>query len=344
MDLTSAKKAIPFGILIIAVILVGILGYFIWNNTIRYSNLPKISAKDLGITEDSKLRKVNPQVYYTGAEANPQNAAQVYVNKNNPVAKLNEEEAKGMAASFGFSGTGKKLGDLMIWQDPTKSFIANIPGQTISFSADSLLPELVGKDSLPNKEEAAVQTKEILGKLGIPQSVIDFSGAAVSYSNLSATEASLKSNSKVRVAIFDYHFKVSNSLIYGEKGNQLDFKIQLAKGSKLAGFSTSWHQFSWEKPETYPLKSIDESVKEIAAGAGVITQLTTLQTASLTQKNKNISVINLSDFKLGYLPVISQQTYLLPIHIFTGKAVLKSGEVDNITIYNSALPKRFIAN
>jgi hypothetical protein len=341
MDLTNTKKAILFGLLTTTILLASLVGYFIWDSA-RYSNFPKISVKGLGITEDRNLRKVNPKVYYTGIDPKLQKNAPGYMNRNNPAVKLNEEEAQRIATSFGFSGTGKKLGDLTIWQDSTKSFIVNIPNQTISLSMDSLQTELVGKGDLPSKEEAALKTKEILDKLEIPESVLDFNGVVVSYSDLSATEFGAQSSNKVKVATFDYKFKISNNLIYDSKGKQLDFKIQLAKANKLVGFSSSWHQFTWEKLETYPLKSVDESIKEIGTGGGVITQLKTLKASLDTQKNKNILSINLSDVKLGYLPVISQETYLLPIHIFTGRAVLKSGEACNITIYNNALPKRFI--
>jgi|GEM_PF-4415836 len=335
-NVTETRKILITLMLGLIALGVCFLTYFLWDYY-RYSSLPKLSAANLGITEEKQLREIQPKVYYVGQEAELQKVGTVYLGSKS--VKLDQEKAISIASKFNFAPSLNKVGDSFAWEDASQKLFVNLKDQDIDFFSSTLVESVSSKNDLPTKNDLELEAKDIMDKIDIPEAVVDFKKGIISYSSQIGTEgAAVKAN----ITVADFPLTKDDVPIYDSSDNTLNLQIKLGVGGKLVSFHAPWQPYSWSKLGSYPLKSISASVKEIEKGGGVITQLTASQIGNKTQENKNIIVINLTDVKLGYLPVISQETYLLPIHIFSGRAVLKSGEVCDITIYNSALAKRFI--
>lgn len=338
-NIENTSNLIKFIIGIAIILILGLLIRWLYEEY-TYSRLPNILITNLKIIEEPDLRAEQPKVHYVAGLGVGKGGVVVYGASNSYIA-LDQKKATILAKKFGFSGKPSLTGGLLIWYGKGKNFVVSLQNQFVSLAVDAIKEPLVATSEFPSKERVSQRTKTVLKKLGLPETTLDFDSPDIQYKAVSGKAAPEEPN-KARLMEVEYSSKMKKIEIYGQEAQPMRAKVQIGNEGKLLGFTIPWTALTWSVLETYPLKSVKDALKEMEKGEGVIVRLTTIASGAKTQQNKSITTIRISGVKLGYYAVVGDKSYLVPIHIFSGKARLASKELVNVFLYVIAIPDRFL--
>lgn len=319
-------------LLVVVFFLVSILGDL---------NLPKIEVSSLKINVGATLRASKPKFNGIPIGKNLVSRAKVFESSIN-ASSFTTVQVRKLASKFGFSDEPRKSAGLLIWSTLNSSFIADMENKNILYSQDTSRLLVTKIENFPDKNKAIRTAKNVLKKLDTDERNLDFEASAIGYSLDLGVDGGAERKNQAKVMILDIPFRIEGLNVYDDKGQPLVFQIKINQKGEATGFKAPVHNFSWSQVDDYPLQNPADSIKDLENGQGAVVQLITITPGKKTQKNNKLKTISLTGAKLGYYPSSEAKNYLLPVYIFSGKAVLQSNETANIILYDIAVPNKFL--
>ena len=334
---TFRKLVIPLAAVLLLII-VSVVAFVIFVVQ-RGSTLPIIPTASLNIEENAEVRSDPAQ--YLNLTQSTKLPSKLAVYEDKAETKIIGKSTAGKTAKiFGFTKSPKKSGELYIWNENGGTFIASLQDKFTSLDKGTFSEKLVKISKFPGRVKADVITRDTLEKVGINETNVDFDKVSISYSSELGVGGS-SGGDKAKVMILDYPLKRNNLAIYDSVSQPLNFKIKINSKGALVGFKAPWYPFAWNIIETYSLKNVQDAINDIEEGEGVVTNLAINGTVADSKEKRTLSNVNIIDVKLGYYSVAGKPNILMPVYLFSGRALLQTSESANVKFYVVAVKDKY---
>lgn len=255
---------------------------------------------------------------------------------------LNADQAKSLAASFGF-GTAPSILNSNTYQfvdphNPGQSLTVNIVSKNFSLTSDYTNPTISKVPPADPFDTVIVNARAILKSHSLLADDLTSSTATVTPVKLSGTNlvraTSTSDANYVRVDI--WRSGVGSYQIVGPSKDQALINLILASGSSsnaLVGLSYTYWPFSASNYATYPLLTVAKAFDELKSG----------QAALISPSKASFTDVRIQNISLAYFEDARFQPYLQPIYLFDGIAVPQGGAETTVRFYLPAVDPSYLS-
>lgn len=253
------------------------------------------------------------------------------------------DQAKTLAAGFGFTGTPtKSSAEDYIFTNPQTSaqiMTVNIVSKNFNLTTTNFSdPTISLTPPSDTTDDLITKARLILSNLSLLPTDLTKSNATVTYKKLSGGSLvdanSLSEANTARVDIF--RDGVAGYDIVGPSKKEALIHLTISataynKQTILEVGYTYWPYYI-DGSSTYPLQPIASAWNDLKAGKGILVEPTTA----------NFSEVRIKNISVGYYQGSVYQTYLEPIYIFDGEAVTGGSGTVDVRLYLPAIDPTYL--
>src|SRR3990167_5665179 len=265
---------------------------------------------------------------------------------------LNKNRAIQIASNFGIPQEPQTAQDAILGE----TYRWNLP--EISLSIDRF--RLNYKKTSPLKTPIAYSVRKIfteedleqtirvfLKQKGLLEDTVEINAEKISYYKNTPSAAPQKVSDisqadKINVLVT---LKLGQYPLLDHNADQMLASLTITKEGEVTALSVRLIP-ELQPLEKYPVKSVDEAVKEILAGGGVIAGFKPSEPIQGEGETQIIRVSSLSITKvnLGYYLPIPEQAFLQPVYVFIGNVVTEDKKGGEISMILPAIKSQFLTN
>ncbi len=284
--------------------------------TVGFGKIPAISFP-------SQEDVVKPNIYRlelaTGSFPKFEDKEKVYLMKTSARSILNEDRAKKIAESFGFSGSGDNINDEYVRWTKNDMLSSTLEVDLVTLNSkyrtDFLSKaELLSNSNLPNLDQAKRALKMYVGKAYSLEDEILKGPINTKYLKAIGdrlVEAASFSDAEFIEVNINRENIAGKYKIVTAKGNQGIIrgivKGGLSYTDNIVEFDFFYQGIFYDQDHSYPLRSVDSAWEVLKSGEGYIAQ------------NDGLDQVTVRHVSLGYYDSIQrEQQYMQPVFIFEG--------------------------